>query len=137
MNVKFISFLAGSLFGAGLVLAQMTNPNKVRGFLDFFGNWDPTLVFVLGAAVGLHLITYNLILKRHKPVFNPKFNIPQNKTIDKRLIIGSTLFGIGWGLGGYCPAPGAVSVMSFTQGPLIFFASMIVGMLMFKKFFEA
>lgn len=136
MNIKVVAFFAGSLFGSGLVIAQMTDPNKVRGFLDFFGNWDPTLVFVLGAAVGLHLITYHLILKRQKPVFNPTFSIPENRRIDKKLMIGSTLFGIGWGLGGYCPAPGAVSVMSKTQGPLIFFISMLVGMFIFKKVFD-
>jgi uncharacterized membrane protein YedE/YeeE len=130
---------SGLLFGAGLVISGMTDPAKVLGFLDFFGNWDGRLMFVMGGAIAVNAPLTWWIRRRHAPVLQPSFRIPVSHAswrdqIDMPLVLGSALFGIGWGLSGYCPGPAIVSVSSLVDGSLAaltFTSSMIVGMAAF------
>ena len=101
---------SGVVFGLGLSLAQMTNPDKVLNFLDIAGNWDASLLFVLGGAVVLSALAFHFILKRRAPLWDSTFHLPLARAIDKSLVIGSALFGIGWGLSGYCPGPAIASI---------------------------
>ncbi|MGK7889660.1 MAG: DUF6691 family protein, partial [Leptolyngbyaceae cyanobacterium] len=96
-----VALIAGMMFGLGLGLAQMIDRDRVLGFLDVAGNWDATLIFVLGGAVGVTLITFRFVLKQPHPLLSPKFYLPTKTSLDRPLIIGSALFGIGWGIGGY------------------------------------
>ena len=127
-----ISYILGALFSVGLSVSGMVNPDKVLGYLDFFGKWDPSLVFVMAGGVILNLILFKLILKRESPLMDADFSIPANKIIDKRLIIGSALFGIGWGLGGVCPGPGLSNLFLLNPKVIAFLSAMVVGMLIFK-----
>ena len=127
MRVFAISFLVGGLFSTGLILSGMINPKKVIGFLDLFGNWDPALIFVMGGAVGLNLLLFKLILKRKNPVMIDSFSIPKIKSVDRRLIFGSMLFGIGWGLVGICPGPGIVNLVQLDMKFSLFVLSMFAG----------
>lgn len=115
-----VGLVAGGLFGAGLVVGGMTDPARVQGFLDFTGHWDPTLAFVMGGAVVVHSLAYLAVKRREAPVFATSFQIPTRKDIDARLLLGAGLFGLGWGLGGFCPGPaitslptGGLSVLAF------------------------
>lgn len=126
------SFSVGVLFAIGLVISGMTDPSKVIGFLDVFGGWDSSLLFVMGGAVGVHFVLYRLARKRSTPLFSGVWHIPNKKEITPSLVIGSLLFGLGWGVAGYCPGPAWVSLMSFQVEPLIFVLSMVVGMWLFK-----
>lgn len=101
---------SGMVFGLGLSLAQMTNPDKVLNFLDISGAWDPSMLLVLGGAVVLSALTFRLVLKRRVPLWDSLFHMPLPRAIDQPLIVGSTLFGIGWGLSGYCPGPAIASL---------------------------
>jgi uncharacterized membrane protein YedE/YeeE len=101
---------SGVVFGVGLSLAQMTNPDKVLNFLDISGHWDPSLLLVLGGAVVLSAIAFRFVFKRGAPLWDDQFHLPLAKAIDRPLIIGSALFGIGWGLSGYCPGPAIASL---------------------------
>lgn len=123
-----IAIFAGLLFGVGLAMSSMVDANRVLGFLDVTGNWDPTLMFVLGGAVLTTLITFRFILKRPKPIDDTCFHINPSNAIDKRLITGSAIFGIGWGLAGYCPGP-AIATLPTTAEALWFIPSMAIGML--------
>jgi uncharacterized membrane protein YedE/YeeE len=123
---------AGILFGLGLVISQMTNPDKVIGFLDLFGQWDPSLAFVMAGALIVTAIGYRLTTRQARPVFDDKFQIPTNKQIDKALILGSVLFGIGWGLVGLCPGP-AVAALTIGGLPVIvFFIAMAAGIALYE-----
>ena len=125
---------AGLLFGLGLVVSQMTNPEKVIGFLDLFGQWDPSLAFVMGGALIVTTIGYRLTTKYPRPLFDTSFQIPANQQIDKRLAMGSVLFGAGWGLVGLCPGP-AVAALTIGGLPVIvFFFAMGAGMALFELF---
>lgn len=137
------AFLSGALFGVGLVLAGMTRPSKILGFLDFFGDWDPSLLWVMGGAVGVNAALTWKILRREAPRFYPKFVVPPVvrkkwwNQIDAKLLIGASLFGVGWGLSGYCPGPAIVAAPSVLGGaPIagVFGAAMIVGMLLFSAY---
>lgn len=132
MKENLVASISGLLFGVGLVVAGMTQPQKVVGFLDFFGNWDPALIFVMGGAVTLHIVTYHLVRKRPTPILATKWNVPTKTEITKALIIGAILFGAGWGLAGFCPGPAVTSLASFDQSVVVFVASMLSGMLLFK-----
>ncbi len=128
-----VGFVVGIIFAVGLVISGMTNPDKVIGFLDIFGSWDPALVFVMGGAVAFNLVSFAFIKKRPKPICHTEFDIPTNRVIDKKLIIGSSLFGIGWGIAGICPGPGIVNLSLFDPKAFVFVGSMLVGMVIFKS----
>jgi uncharacterized membrane protein YedE/YeeE len=133
--VKYlVTFGAGILFAVGLVISGMTQPSKVVGFLDFFGRWDPSLAFVMGGAVIINAILYRFIIKRSRPFYDPEFHLPTRKDLDWRLIVGGGMFGVGWGLAGYCPGPGITSVVSLQTPVVVFVAAMAVGMLIFSLF---
>jgi uncharacterized membrane protein YedE/YeeE len=120
---------AGLLFGFGLLISGMINPAKVIGFLDIAGAWDPSLAFTMLGATAVTAIGYRIVLRRSQPLFETAFNLPSRRDIDAPLLIGTGLFGAGWGLSGYCPGP-ALSGLGFGNGgTLAFVAAMIVGML--------
>ena len=129
---NIVSLLAGLLFGFGLALSQMTNPAKIIGFLNFAGPWDPTLALVLGGAVLVTVVSFRFILRRPRPVLAAKFQLPTRRDIDARLIGGAALFGIGWGLAGFCPGPGIASIAQGAWQPLVFVAGLAIGMLAFR-----
>ena len=132
MRALLSSLAAGLLFAIGLGLAGMTDPSKVRAFLDVTGDWDPTLAAVMAGAVVTHAIARALILRlRKRPVAAPAFPDTSNNAIDRRLLAGSALFGAGWGLAGYCPGPALVSVGTAGVTVLAFVASMVAGMALF------
>ena len=121
--------LVGLIFGAGLAVSGMTQADKVVNFLDLSDGWDPSLAFVMGGAIAVHLVLYRLILRRRSPLFGLRFGIPTRTDLDARLIGGSALFGVGWALGGYCPGPGLVSAPAGSTNAWIFVAAMTGGML--------
>lgn len=125
-----VAFVAGALFSVGLVISGMTQPSKVIGFLDFFGQWDPSLAFVMGGAVLVNAVVYRFAMTRDRPVFEADFNLPVRTSIDARLIGGGVLFGVGWGLAGYCPGPAVTSLVSGTTA-LTFVASMMAGIYLY------
>lgn len=128
------AFFAGLIFAVGLALSGMTQPHKVIGFLDLFGDWDPSLIFVMIGAIVVHAVSYRLIRRRATPLLESEFHWPKENRITGRLVIGAILFGVGWGLGGFCPGPALVSLGSFEMRPLIFTVSMIAGIGLFKLF---
>jgi hypothetical protein len=124
---NLVALLAGALFAAGLAISGMTQPSKVIGFLDATGAWDPSLAFVMMGAVGLNLLVFRRVLQRKSPVLDGTFHLPRRKEIDARLIGGALLFGLGWGIVGYCPGPAIVSLITGHTGPILFVAAMIGG----------
>lgn len=132
MRAQIVAFAAGLIFAAGLALAGMTQPGKVIGFLDFTGRWDPSLAFVMGGAVLTTAVLFRLAWRRPKPVFAQRFQLPVKITLDGRLIGGAALFGVGWGLAGYCPGPAIASVGTGAASVGVFMIAMIVGMYGFK-----
>ncbi len=122
-----VSLLAGSLFGAGLLLSGMTNTAKIQGWLDFFGQWDPTLAFVMGGAILPMLIAWRLTTHR-RPLTGGQFPKPAAPELDRRLILGSVLFGMGWALAGLCPGPALASLSYGGVGGVVFVLAMIAGM---------
>ena len=128
------SFLTGIVFAIGLGISGMLDPRKVQGFLDITGTWDPSLAFVMGGALLVNFILYPLIMKVGKPVCDDCFNLPTNTKIDRHLLLGSALFGIGWGLTGLCPGP-ALSSLSFLNPQVyVYTFSMLFGMFLVSKF---
>jgi len=132
VKILVTAFASGLLFAVGLVIGGMTDPQKVQGFLDIAGNWDPSLIFVMGGAVGTHGILRLLINRRSKPVFAPLFPTRPNTRLDLRLLAGAALFGAGWGLSGYCPGPALTSVVTGGTTTVVFVLSMLGGMLVFQ-----
>ncbi len=130
MNLTFL--VSGILFGIGLVMSGMTNPQKVIGFLDVFGSWDYALVFVMGGAVFFNLVSFKFIKKLNRPKLGSSFSWPTKKDIDKNLIIGSALFGIGWGISGICPGPGIVNLVTLDLKALVFVVFLFIGIYIFK-----
>lgn len=128
-----VAALAGVLFAAGLGLGGMTRPSKVLAFLDLGGAWDPSLAFVMLGAVATHAVAYRLIRGRPTPFFDDAFQIPTRSDVDWRLIGGASVFGIGWGLGGYCPGPAVVSLGAGALQPLVFVLMMAIGMALVDK----
>lgn len=128
MGKILFGLLSGFVFGSGLVISGMSNPAKVLNFLDVFGTFDPSLIFVMGGAIIVVFLGYRIVLKRKAPLFNEAFQIPTRKDIDKNLLIGSALFGIGWGIGGFCPGPAVTALSMGSEGILYFFPSLIVGL---------
>jgi uncharacterized protein len=130
--LRVFEFLAGLLFGLGLILSGMTNPAKVLGFLDLFGQWDPSLAFVMGGAILVGIFAFTLAKKRTTNFFGGALHLPKSTHIDKRLVIGSLMFGVGWGLAGFCPGPVLVSMAAGHEKALIFVVAMLVGMMGFE-----
>lgn len=125
------ALVAGVVFGLGLAVSGMTQADKVIGFLDLADAWDPSLAFVMVGAIGVHLVLFRLILRRSSPLFAERFGIPDRTDIDARLVGGASLFGVGWAIGGYCPGPGLVSVVSGAPNALAFVLSLVGGMVLF------
>ena len=122
-----VNLLAGVIFGLGLLISGMANPAKVQNFLDLAGTFDPSLIFVMAGAVAVTFVGYRLVLRRPKPVLAERFYLPASDIIDGRLILGAALFGIGWGLSGFCPGPAIVSLPLLAKGTLIFLPAMLAG----------
>ncbi len=127
-----ITFLSGFIFALGLGLSGMTQPHIVRGFLDIFGSWDPRLLGVMVGAILVHAMAYRLIKKRSSPLLADSFQLPSKKDIDGRLILGSVIFGMGWGWAGICPGPGLVALLSGDMRFMLFIGALLVGMLFFQ-----
>ncbi len=126
--IRFLTcLLAGALFGLGLAIAQMTNPLKVQNFLDVAGDWDPSLAFVMGAAVTITMLAFRLVLRRERPLLGGRFHLPVLTEVDRRLVTGAALFGIGWGLTGYCPGPALATLLSGNSEVLLFVPAMLLG----------
>lgn len=131
MSALWTAGVAGLLFALGLGLGGMTDPARVQGFLDFTGAWDPTLAFVMGGALAVHAPLSWLIRRRKAPVLAPAFPSPPHTKLDGRLLTGAALFGVGWGLAGYCPGPVLASLASGAELVLLFVLSMLGGMWLF------
>ena len=122
------ALLCGIVFGVGLAASGMTNTAKVLGFLDLFGTWVPDLAFVMGGAVCVTLVAFRFVLKRDTPLLAPRFSLPTNTAIDSRLLTGSAIFGIGWGVYGYCPGPAISALVYLDSKTVIFVIAMLAGM---------
>jgi uncharacterized membrane protein YedE/YeeE len=129
MSDIFVGLTAGFIFGLGLCLSGLADPALVLGFLDVAGAWNPTLLFVMGAGLIVTLTGYRLVFGRGRPLFSSHFNLPTSTTIDSPLISGAVIFGIGWGLAGYCPGPAVVSLASGRPEVFVFVTAMITGMI--------
>lgn len=127
MRGPITAALAGLLFAVGLAVGGMTDPNKVLAFLDVTGDWDPSLAFVMAGAVGVYAVAFRLVGRRAAPLFRKAFALPTRRDIDGRLVGGAVLFGLGWGLSGYCPGPAVVGLTSLAPGALVFGAAMALG----------
>lgn len=125
---NLFAFLAGGLFGAGLLVSGMTDTTKVIGWLDIFGDWDPTLAFVLGGAILPMAVAWNMTTRRARAVLGTDFPPPPEQKLGRNLVLGSVLFGAGWGLAGLCPGPAMASVTWGGVGGLVFLAAMLGGM---------
>lgn len=124
-----LTFLTGLIFGSGIAVSGMINPAKVLNFFDIAGAWDPSLAFVMAGAVVVAFIGYRVVLRRPKPVYEPSFGIPTKHAMDGRLILGSAIFGIGWGIAGFCPGGALPALGSGNMDVIIFVAALIVGIL--------
>jgi uncharacterized membrane protein YedE/YeeE len=125
-------FLIGLLFGFGLILSGMTDPGKVIGFLDLFGQWDPSLAFVMGGAIAVGFFAFSMAKRRTQNFLGGAMRLPTSQDIDKRLVIGSLVFGAGWGLAGFCPGPALVSLGAGQDKAVVFVIAMVLGMLAFE-----
>ncbi|MES2480518.1 MAG: DUF6691 family protein [Pseudomonadota bacterium] len=130
--VRLSEFFVGLLFGWGLLLSGMADPGKVLGFLDLAGSWDPSLAFVMGGAIAVGFFAFGTAKKRTTNFFGGALHLPTSRDVDKPLVIGALLFGAGWGLAGFCPGPGIVSMASGEPKGLVFVVAMIVGMVIFE-----
>jgi hypothetical protein len=126
---QFFAFLSGLIFGFGLIVSGMADPAKVLNFLDVFGTWDPSLAFVIGGAIAVTAPGFAWLTRtRQQPIFDSEFRIPTKTALDPKLLTGSAIFGIGWGLGGFCPGPALTALPMAATGTLIFVAFMLGGM---------
>jgi uncharacterized membrane protein YedE/YeeE len=132
MKNALASLVVGFVFALGLGLSGMTQPQKVIGFLDIFGSWDPSLIFVMVGAIIVHFITYRLIRNRNTPLLSADWHVPTKKDVTPALTIGSFIFGVGWALGGFCPGPAVTSLASLEARPAIFVLSLVAGMYLFR-----
>ena len=129
---KIISLVCGVIFGIGLTVSQMIDPAKVLGFLNIFGDWDPSLAFVMIGALIISSPFFHLFKNNNKPIFSEKFSYSQTKEINKKLIVGSSLFGAGWGLAGLCPGPAIASLALLNINSAIFVFTMFIGFYLVK-----
>lgn len=123
----FVALLSGVLFGLGLAVAGMTRAEKVIGFLSFFRGWDPSLMFVMGGAIAVHALAWRLLQGRPSPLLSARFLVPTRRDLDARLLVGAAIFGVGWGLGGFCPGPGIASLPSAGPTAVAFVLAMLAG----------
>lgn len=128
----FVALLAGLLFGVGLILSGMSNPSKVLGFLDLAGKWDPSLAFVMCGAILVGAVAFRFGAGRTTSLLGEPMRVPTLRTIDRRLVVGSLTFGVGWGLAGFCPGPALASVISGSMKPVLFVIAMVAGMVLFE-----
>lgn len=129
---RLSAFAVGLLFGLGLLLSGMTDPGKVLGFLDLFGQWDPSLAFVMGGAIAVGFFAFALAKRRTRSFLDGAMHLPKATEIDRRLVIGSLTFGVGWGIAGFCPGPGLVSMADGEVKGLVFVIAMLAGMAVFE-----
>ena len=132
MKRQLLILLSGFTFALGLGISEMTRPEKVLAFLDVFGHWDPSLAFVMGGAIVVYFGALRLADTRDKPAFGKKFRIPTRNDITPSLIIGAAIFGIGWGLAGFCPGPGIVAASAMVEPALYFLPALVAGILIHK-----
>jgi uncharacterized protein len=132
MKQNLVALIAGLLFGLGLGLSQMIDRDRVLGFLDVAGNWDPTLLFVLGGAVTVTVIAFRFVLRMPHPIFDTHFRVPTRNDIDRSLVMGAIIFGMGWGIAGYCPGPGIVALILGIWNPVLFIGAFLVGSLTYR-----
>lgn len=124
------ALLIGLVFGLGISISGMANPAKVLNFFDIFGTWDPSLAYVMAGALAVNVPGYWLAFRRAAPVIEPRFQLPDRKGVDLRLVLGSATFGIGWGIAGFCPGGALPVISTLDPGVLLFIAALIVGMLL-------
>jgi uncharacterized membrane protein YedE/YeeE len=127
MKANAAAFGAGSLFAIGLAISGMTKPSKVIGFLDVAGAWDASLALVMVGAIAVHLVAQRLVVRRRSPLFDVRFHLPTRRDIDPRLVLGAAIFGVGWGLAGFCPGPGIVAGASGVSQAVLFVSGMLLG----------
>jgi uncharacterized protein len=131
---SIFSFLAGLVFGIGLVVSGMANPAKVLGFLDLAGSWDPSLAFVMAGAIAVGIFAFTAARRRTVSVLGAEMKLPTANHIDRRLVAGSAVFGIGWGVAGFCPGPGLVALGMGQPKAVVFVVAMLLGMGVFELF---
>ena len=131
-KINFVAFLSGMMFAGGLAFSGMVRPSKVIGFLDITGAWDPSLAFVMAGAILVYATAYYFFGKRTRPLLDAEYHLPPKSSVDRNTLIGAGIFGIGWGLAGFCPGPAIASLVTLSSASYIFFASMIAGMYLFK-----
>ena len=136
MKQNLISLLCGTIFGIGLSLSQMINPNKVLNFLDITGNWDPTLIFVMIGALAVAFVSFRWVLKRPAPLLAESFHISKKASLDKPLVFGAAIFGIGWGMSGYCPGPAVANLGLLSLESLIMVVAIYSGFFACNRFFD-
>lgn len=132
MKAAIAALLSGALFGVGLAIARMTDPAVVLGFLDLFGDFDPTLAFVLAGAAATTAVAFHFVLRLPRPIVATEFKLPTARAIDVPLVAGAAIFGVGWGLAGYCPGPALVAAGGSISTALIFVPAMIAGSLLHR-----
>lgn len=133
LRVPLAAFAAGLLFALGLGIGGMTQPARVIGFLDVAGRWDPTLALVMAAALAVYAPLYRLSVRRRAPLLGERFEVPTRRDLDPALLLGAAVFGVGWGLAGFCPGPAIVSLASGRLDPLVFTAAMLAGMTLYRR----
>ena len=136
MTALVFALGAGFVFGTGLWISGMANPKKVLGFLDVTGNWDASLLLVMAGAVAVTLVGFRYVLSRPKPIFSEKFELPTRKDIDIPLVAGAAIFGIGWGIAGYCPGPALTALATLSSESVVFVAAMVAGGLLYGFVFR-
>ena len=135
MNMgKLAVLISGLLFGTGVTISGMVNPMKVLNFMDISGQWDATLIIVMGAGLAVTLAGYRLVFRRMAPLFEPRFKLPVKKSIDLKLLVGATLFGLGWGISGFCPGPAVASMVFGRAESITFVVAMAAGMVATLQF---
>lgn len=137
MGASLAAFACGLVFALGLVLGGMTQPSKVVGFLDVTGAWDPSLALVMGGALGTHALLRRWVMRRPAPLLDTSFHVPSRSDLDARLLAGAAIFGVGWGLGGFCPGPALVSFGAGTHAAVVVVPAMLAGMFVHDRWFAA
>jgi len=130
---NLVGLSAGLIFGLGLIISGMADPAKVQNFLDIFGTWDPSLAFVMGGAIAITMPGFWLVTRRATPFFHHSFHMPTSRDLDARLLSGAAVFGVGWGLGGFCPGPALTALPVGASGTLVFVPMMLIGMLVSRR----